>query len=99
MTDSSRNPVTTVAVVSSLVLVASFMALYLGLRSDALTSNLMDGRYLSTNKSFRGPGRGSAQYCARDDPVWRLDLSRRATETSVGRYCCALCGLVFVEKN
>lgn len=56
MTDSSRNPVTTVAVASSLVLVASFVALYLVLSSDALTSNLMDGRYPSGNEAVWARG-------------------------------------------
>lgn len=41
---------------SAFILLASFTTLYLVLSSDALTSNLMDGRYPSTAEAMRARG-------------------------------------------
>lgn len=46
----------TVATASSFVVLASFLVLYLVMSSDALTSNLMDGRYPSTADAMRARG-------------------------------------------
>lgn len=47
---------TTLAMASAFVLLASFLVLYLVMSSDALTSNLMDGRYPSTAEAMRARG-------------------------------------------
>ncbi|WP_066897366.1 hypothetical protein [Mycolicibacterium houstonense] len=47
---------TTVAAASACVLLASFLVLFLVMRSDALTSNMMGGRYPSTGAAMRTRG-------------------------------------------
>ncbi|MGV0812733.1 hypothetical protein ABQF34_12300 [Mycolicibacterium boenickei] len=54
--DGRRKIATTVAVASAFILLASFVALYLVLSSDALTSNLMSGYYPSTTESVQARG-------------------------------------------
>lgn len=45
-----------VAMAASVILLASFAVIYVVLSSDALTSNLMDGRYPSTAEAMRARG-------------------------------------------
>ncbi|OBB26315.1 hypothetical protein A5792_04280 [Mycolicibacterium peregrinum] len=54
--DGGPKLATTLAVASGFVLLASFLVLYLVMSSDALTSNLKDGRYPSTAEAMRTRG-------------------------------------------
>ncbi|MFV8247352.1 hypothetical protein [Mycolicibacterium peregrinum] len=54
--DGGPKLATALAVASGFVLLALFLVLYLVMSSDALTSNLMDGRYPSTAEAMRARG-------------------------------------------
>ncbi|MGW4099626.1 hypothetical protein [Mycobacterium sp. NPDC004974] len=54
--DGRRKTATTVAVASAIILAVSFVALFLVLSSDALTSNLMSGAYPSTTEMVQARG-------------------------------------------
>lgn len=94
--DSSRKPVTAVAVASSFVLVASFVVLYLVLSSDALTSNLMDGRYPSGTEGLQARGGALASAVLALGGYAGLIWARAKLKTPLVRVLCGLFGVALV---